>query len=311
VAANLLALLEHRRDWTPARAHTLFYGLDQALQREFCVFLDGSQDQRRYLRLGRQAAVERGLVPDSVQRLIDTIHRDGAPLGPGGDLVERAPTADAATLIFDAAATLLDPAGLAAARTLLPTVDSGAGELGITSSGWIELTLGLSDAAAAAAAAVRRRLAALPGEGPLVTNDPALVLAARELWRVERSVVHLAEYLADWRPVAAPRGVAVFHDPGLLARDLDLTTEPRKLLRAAGYDLVEAARHGRHAAEDGPLAGYPDPALAASIARARVAELVSSGADVIVTGSPWSVRNLAPFSPLPVMDLATALQGAP
>jgi Fe-S oxidoreductase len=138
------------------------------------------------------------------------------------------------------------------------------------------------------------------------------------VWGIEigRPVFHLAQYLAG-RLTAAPgtlpgRATVVYHDPGSLARGLDVVEAPRTLLRAIdGVALVEAIPGGRRASSDGPLAGYPRPDIASAIAARRVQELLATDADCIATASPYSLRNLGAVGHgVPVMDVLSIVASA-
>lgn len=88
--------------------------------------------------------------------------------------------------------------------------------------------------------------------------------------------------------------VVVWHDPGVLARELGRVDGPRRVLAAAVTELREAPRHGRNTACSGADGLLPEtmPAVAARIAADRAAELAAT-APAAVTACPSSALHLA------------------
>lgn len=89
-------------------------------------------------------------------------------------------------------------------------------------------------------------------------------------------------------------GAVVWHDPGVLARELGRIDQPRRVLRAAVAELREAPRHGRDAACSGADGLLPDtmPGVASAIAADRARELAAV-APAAVTACPASALHLA------------------
>lgn len=320
--ANLIRLADGDRvAWSPELARRLFYDLVDERQFEYCIAKKENHHPEPFLRAARAEAVRRNLAPASVMAVAEQIRRTGNVFGEVEQLPTPTPPAvGGPILVHDAAARLLTPGALTAARALLAAVGPAPGELAIPSGGMVEFDLGLADQARAAAEQTCRTLATLP-EGPLVTTDPVLALALRKFYPdwglgVNRPVLHISEHLAgqaEALPGFRPQTVtAVYHDPGALARGLGAVAPPRALLaRVPGLKLVEPITTGVRAASDGPLRGYPDEAVAATISRERFAELRATGAGIIITSSPYSVANLAAVSDgTPVIDLVEFLHQA-
>jgi|GEM_PF-2357281 len=320
--ANFIRLADQGRlDWTEGLAKRLFYGLNDGLQYEYCLVKKEGHRIEPFLRAARAEAVRRGLAPAAVAAAAARVRDTGNVFGCLETLPEPvAPSRGGPILVHDAASRALTPDALAAARLLLQDVGDGPGELAIASCGMVEFDLGYVDLSQAAARRVQTALAALP-EGPVVTGDPVLAYALRVMYPqwglpLNRQVLHLSEYLVDRTdllPTFRPRNeVATFHDPAALSRGLGIVDAPRALLaRVSGLTLVEPVSSGAAAGSDGPLAGYPDPAVASAIRHARFNELVSTGASLIITSSPYSKANLeAADGGTPVFDLIEFLQSA-
>jgi Fe-S oxidoreductase len=191
----------------------------------------------------------------------------------------------------------------------------------IGSSGALELELGLVEEARAAATAAGVRIGALGlGDAPgpvLVSADPHLAWmlgeGVRELGLPPVARVdHLATVLAD--PAGSPppagsglsagpplsagassgsRRAIAYHDPGVLARRLDVHAAPRRLLDACrAFERREARTAGRLARSDGGLPAALGEPTALGVARLRLAELRSTGAELVVTASPVALMAL-------------------
>jgi L-lactate utilization protein LutB len=90
-------------------------------------------------------------------------------------------------------------------------------------------------------------------------------------------------------------GRVTYHDPCDLGREKGVFDEPRQLVEAAlGAPICEMAWSGMGAAccgaGSGVKSGFPELALA--MARQRIEQAVSIGADTVVTACPWCVQNL-------------------
>ena len=90
-------------------------------------------------------------------------------------------------------------------------------------------------------------------------------------------------------------GKVAYHDPCDLGREKGVFDEPRGLAKAAlESPLIEMERSRKESAccgaGSGVKSGFGELALA--IARERVRQAASAGADTIVTACPWCVQNL-------------------
>ena len=331
VANRIRQLHAQELGWTTEESRALFGGLTSGLQGQYCIYLDGSQRIEPYLYEARREAVERGLAPAEVASYAENVQATGNELGtPSSPLTARpswngtsedgAPTRGAPVtvrLVGGQAARELDPDGWGAALLLL---GQGAVAVALGSSGYVEYTLGLRDLARRAARRAARALEETPPAGPLVTTDPALAFAARSFWpslgvTLTSPVVTMVEYLegrlsgtgalacSSWEGPDKPTGAVTYHDPGVLARGLGVTEAPRRLLARTGATLAEPYASGARAGDDGAYPGYPFPEVAARVSSARAEELEATGANVVVTASPWALANLRAATLLPVVDI--------
>jgi len=317
--ANLIRLAGGGQlQWSPELARRLFFGLTDELQFQYCLAAKEGHHFEPFLRAAREEAVRRQLAPTSVLAVAEHVRLSGNIFGRREELaLPVGPAPGGPILVHDAATRVLTPGALAAARDLLGAVGPAPGELAVPSCGFVEFDLGLTHQAHAAASQAHAALAGLP-DGPVVTTDPVLALALRKFYPqwgfvLNRPVLHISEYLAqraEALPGFRPQAVtSVYHDPAALARGLGVVAPPRTLLaRIPGMHLAEPITSGIRARGDGPLMGYPDEFVAAAITRARLAELRTTGAAVIITCSPYSVANLSGVSDgFPVIDLTEFL----
>ena len=91
------------------------------------------------------------------------------------------------------------------------------------------------------------------------------------------------------RPTVEVPVKAAWHDPCNLGRRLGLYDEPRRILGSIpGVEMVELPRSGHNAlcCGNGGMAAYADPGYAEWVAKERVFEAESTGADRLVTACP-------------------------
>lgn len=317
VAAVARLLEAGRVRWSASSGAPLFYGLNDGWQQEYCIFSGEGQRIEPYLRRFRHHAVTRGVAPVAVADALSAARATGNVFG-----LERSRqtttrlTGGGVAFVHDAATRALTPHVVSAAHAVLERAEGPVIDLAVESGGMIELDLGEEELARDAAAAVATVVAA-SGATLLVTTDAVLAYAMRLAYPflgvdLAIPVLHFAEYLVDHPPkttAGRPTSV-VFHDPAWLSRGLGVIDAPRTVIRrVGGVQLLEAASSGRLAGSDGPLWGYPDSTVAAAIAADRMEELRTTGAELIVTASPYSEANLSAASggDIEVVDLSQFL----
>lgn len=133
-----------------------------------------------------------------------------------------------------------------------------------------------------------------PGCASALSKDPSIP----EAYGVK--VLHIVQYLSGLLDssrlsVLGDLGLAVYHDPCDLGRELGVYEEPRSLLSAVlPQPLVEMERSRTTSACCGAGSGVRSafPELAAAIARERLAMAEERGASLMITACPWCIQNL-------------------
>jgi Fe-S oxidoreductase len=151
------------------------------------------------------------------------------------------------------------------------------------------------------------------GLDKVVTMCPACLKMMREVYpeagfKLNVQLVHTTEFLASLLEegkikVKKAKGTATYHDPCLLANDMDITAAPRQIITALGYEIKEPVYTKEHAhccgAPPGARLGFSK--LADQVKAMRIDELRQTGADVYVSSCP---SCKAVLSDLHVKDIA-------
>ena len=243
-----------------------------------CTF---DQDVPAQVRDARAVARPRTADADrALERLAAGERPDGSPGG-----VEAVP----------AGATVLhvgcqDPDDVVAAATAL--LRAAGHDVAVVGDGCCgQLARDLGDTATADARGAHRA-DQLAGAGMVVALDPHCLpalpdgVAVRDLWSV------LDEAGVTFADGAAAR--ATYHDPCALARGAGVTTPPRRLLAAAGIEVVEPEFHGEHTACAGAGMGLPllDVAAVDATATRRAGHVGATGAPTTVTACSRAADRL-------------------
>jgi Fe-S oxidoreductase len=126
-------------------------------------------------------------------------------------------------------------------------------------------------------------------------------------------LAHTSEFLAsllEERKIRVKRakGTATYHDPCILANDMNITEAPRQILTALGYKINEPVYTRDHAhccgAPPGARLGFSK--LTDQVKSMRISELKQTGADIYVSSCP---SCKAVLSDLAIKDVAELISG--
>jgi Fe-S oxidoreductase len=141
-----------------------------------------------------------------------------------------------------------------------------------------------------------RLLDIMEGQEEVLTLCPTCTVELVE--GCELPARHVLEALADsidQLEVRTPLDATVtYHDPCHNARYMGVVDEPRQLLRHIGATVIDMAASGAHTTCCGGGGGLvaTEGELALDISKARIAEAVETGADILATDCPTCFSNL-------------------
>ncbi len=136
------------------------------------------------------------------------------------------------------------------------------------------------------------------GVGRIIVNCPACFVMFKRFYP-DFEVLHFVDLLAQEHVLRKLRafaceGVITYHDPCHLARYAGKYEEPRAVLRALGFKLVEMEHNRKRTmccgAGGGLRNNYPD--IARAVGKRRIKEALSTGADALITTCPMCYLHL-------------------
>jgi len=96
----------------------------------------------------------------------------------------------------------------------------------------------------------------------------------------------------EWRPKPIGQEAVTYHDPCHLKRGIGVSSEPRELLTAAGFNLREMAESDTCCGFAGTYSfKYPD--ISASVLARKLDHIASSDATVVATDCPGCILQIA------------------
>ncbi|MEZ4600678.1 MAG: LUD domain-containing protein [Syntrophotaleaceae bacterium] len=125
--------------------------------------------------------------------------------------------------------------------------------------------------------------------GELLGSDPELLKKAEHLASITRdAAVFIEEQVGDqaiWS-ITSPSVLVTYHDSCHMKRSCGVWREPRRLLKAAGWELREMPRADRCCGFGGSysLAGHPD--ISREITKDKINDIIRSGASVVAVDCP-------------------------
>lgn len=167
------------------------------------------------------------------------------------------------------------------------------------------------------------RAVAARGARTVVFACPSCYQMWREHYGCDLELLSAPEYLvrllrAGRLPLKELPLTVTYHDPCDLGRGARVFAAPREAIRSIpGVTLVEMAHHGKECrcCGGGGNLEMVDPDLAARIARAKVDEVLATGAQAVVTSCQQCVRTMTTIVkrnkiPLEVMDIVQLVRRA-
>ncbi|MGQ9653649.1 MAG: (Fe-S)-binding protein, partial [Thermodesulfobacteriota bacterium] len=118
---------------------------------------------------------------------------------------------------------------------------------------------------------------------------PSCVLFLKEEYGFPaRHIMQVVLEKLKGREASVEGKVVTYHDPCDLSRGLKITEEPREILKALGYQVVEMKHNRAQSRCCGGGGGIltTDQTMSGDIAEARILEALETGADTLVTACP-------------------------
>jgi len=273
-----------------------------------CIYSD--YDLRKYIEMGRSIAFKEGLLPDETKKRVATFMKYGNPQGERQLIQKGSGTVG----YFVSCSAYKDEELLKAMDRIL----SGSKEK-MQQFGGVDICCGAPLYYAGDTKGFTKVAKKLKGEiearglNKVITMCPNCLKMMRELYpqigvKLNVQLAHTSEFLASLLnegkiKVKKAKGSATYHDPCILANDMDITAPPRQVIAALGYKIKEPVYTKEHThccgAPPGARLGFSK--LADQVKSMRISELRQTGADVYVSSCP---SCKAVLSDLAVKDLA-------
>jgi len=297
-------LVEDRRGFSDVMFQSCMCG---ACKRH-CIYSD--YDLRKFIQMGRSIAFREDLLPDETKKRVETFMKYGNPQGERQLIQKGSGTVG----YFVSCSAYKDEELLKAMDRIL-----SASKEKVQQFGGAEICCGAPlyyagdiDGFKKIAKKLKREIEAR-GLDKVITMCPNCLKMMRELYpqigvKLNVQLAHTSEFLASLLDegkikVKKVKGTATYHDPCILANDMDITAPPRQILTALGYKIKEPVytREHTHCCGAPPGARLGFSKLADQVKSMRLGELRETGADVYVSSCPSCKVVL---SDLAVKDLA-------
>jgi Fe-S oxidoreductase len=282
-------LLEDKKDFLDLMFQSAMCG---ACSRH-CIYDD--YDLRKFIHQARVKAFASCVIPGDVRKRVETFRKFGNPNGER-KLIDKG-AGDTGYFIscssykdedlLKATAKLLSKSGLAVRRFGGDNLCCGAP---LYYAGDME---GFKRASLKMKTEIEKRLVRR-----IVVDCPTCVKTMTETYReigVELGVevVHTVQFIESLLKQRKPgfkkeKRTVAFHDPCILSNDLAMSTVPREIIRALGFNLKEPVYSGEHTHCCGGAYGAKigDHRLKDAVTSMRLNELKNTAADIYVTACP-------------------------
>jgi len=297
-------LVEDRRGFSDVMFQSCMCG---ACKRH-CIYSD--YDLRKFIEMGRSKAFTENLLPIETKKRVETFMKYGNPQGERHLIQKGSGTVG----YFVSCSAYKDEGLLKAMDRILSASKKKVQQFGgadiccgapLYYAGDID---GFKKVARKLKRDIERR-----GLTKVITMCPNCLKMMGELYpligvKLSVELTHTSEFLASLLDegkikVKKVKGTATYHDPCILANDMDITAPPRQVITALGYKIKEPVYTKEHThccgAPPGARLGFSK--LADQVRSMRLAELRETAADVYVSSCP---SCKAVLSDLAVKDLA-------
>jgi len=261
--------------------------------KQHCIYDD--YDLRRFIQMGRSKAFKEGLLPDETKKRVETFMKYGNPNGERQLMQKGAGTIG----YFVSCSAYKDKRLLKAMDRIL-----SASKEKVQQFGGADICCGAPLYYAGDTKEFKKVARKMKGEiegrglKKVITMCPNCLKMMREVYpevgvNLNVEFAHTTEFLAALLretkiKVKRAKGTATYHDPCILANDMNITEAPRRILTALGYKINEPVytRDHTHCCGAPPGARLGFSKLADQVKSMRISELKQTGADVYVSACP-------------------------
>jgi glycolate oxidase iron-sulfur subunit len=145
--------------------------------------------------------------------------------------------------------------------------------------------------------------------GFLLRTDPAYAEAATRIAALSRDITEVMAELGLQPPGAIPGLRVAYHSACSLQHGQGVDREPRALLVAAGFAVVEVPE-GHLCCGSAGTYNLLQPELASALRERKLANIALTRADLVATGNIGCITQLASDAPLPIVHTALLLDWA-
>jgi len=146
--------------------------------------------------------------------------------------------------------------------------------------------------------------------GFMFRGDPAYAEKAERIAGITRDITEVMSKLGLKTGAGSPAGLSVaYHSACSMQHGQGLVSEPKDLLREAGFEVREPAE-GHLCCGSAGAYNMLQPALADKLGARKIANIEKTGADVIATGNIGCLTQIASGTAIPVVHTAELLDWA-
>ncbi|MHC1578937.1 MAG: (Fe-S)-binding protein [Dehalococcoidia bacterium] len=258
-----------------------------------CIY--GDYDLRDFIHEGRVEAFNAGVIPEDVRRRVETFKKFGNPDGER-ELIDKG-TGDIG--YFISCSSYKDKDLLEASEKVV----SKSG-LNVRQFGGGDICCGAPLYYAGDVEGFRRAALKMKGEikarhvREIVVDCPTCIKMMTEAYRgvgveLDVEIMHTTQFLDSLvkqkkLSFRKRKKAVTFHDPCILSYDLAMSSVPREILTALGFNLKEPVYWGEHTHCCGSTYGarIGDHSLKDAVTSMRIDELRNTTADIYVTACP-------------------------
>lgn len=145
--------------------------------------------------------------------------------------------------------------------------------------------------------------------GHLFAHDPALKKPAKRVAAIARDISEVLFDLELKVDAAAPALRVAYHDPCSMQHVQKVSREPRALLRAAGFEVVDVPEKHFCCGSAGTY-NLLQPKMAAELGARKATNIAATEADIVATGNIGCMTQIGVYSNIPVVHTAELLAWA-